>query len=62
MYPMKKSRRLQSCETENESARKQEELFYIVLQNKSLVNSNLMKFFQPQSSYSFRRIYLVMFV
>lgn len=28
MYPMKKSRRLQNCETENESARKQEELFY----------------------------------
>ena len=28
MYPMKKSRRLQKCETENESARKKEELFY----------------------------------
>ena len=52
MYPTKKSRRLPNCETENESASGSKR--NSILQNKSLVNSNLMKFFQPQSSYSFR--------
>ena len=54
MYPTKKSRRLPNCETENESASGSKR--NSILQNKSLVNSNLMKFFQPQSSYSFRRV------
>ena len=54
MYPMK-SRRLQNCETQKMKVQGSKGT---IPQNKSLVNLNLMKFFQPQSSYTFRRLYI----
>ena len=50
MYPTKK---VDVYQIVKQKMKVQVEAKGTILQNKSLVNSNLMKFFQPQSSYSF---------